>query len=254
MKLSDGKIELVRRGNKVVYQDQDRLVKVFNVQKPASDVYNEALNVARVQEAGVRTPHILEVSRTDDGSWALSMSFIKGKNLAQLMQEHPEKTMEYLEQFVSLQKELHSITAPLLNRQKDKLTRMVTACKELDATTRYDLQMRIDGMQSGAKVCHGDYVPSNVIVNEVDGKLYICDWAHVTEGLPAVDAAITYMLMSVEHPDLAEAYLECYSRLCDTPRQIIHYWLPVVAAAELTRKRHIDESHLRRWLSVGDFE
>ena len=44
MKLSDSKTELARRLNKVVYQDGNRVVKVFNDQKPASDVFNEALN------------------------------------------------------------------------------------------------------------------------------------------------------------------------------------------------------------------
>ena len=51
MLLPDSKTELVRRGNKVVYDLGDKIVKVFNETKPVSDVFNEALNLARMSAA-----------------------------------------------------------------------------------------------------------------------------------------------------------------------------------------------------------
>ena len=59
MELSDSKQVIVERHNKVVYVDGGRIVKVFKATKPASDVFNEALNIARVIEAGVRVPKVL---------------------------------------------------------------------------------------------------------------------------------------------------------------------------------------------------
>ena len=56
MLLPDSKTELVRRGNKVVYDLGDKIVKVFNETKPVSDVFNEALNLARINECGIRQP------------------------------------------------------------------------------------------------------------------------------------------------------------------------------------------------------
>ena len=56
MLLPDSKTELVRRGNKVVYDLGDKIVKVFNETKPVSDVFNEALNLARINECGIRSP------------------------------------------------------------------------------------------------------------------------------------------------------------------------------------------------------
>ena len=47
MKLPENKVELVKRGNKVVYDLGDKIVKVFNETKPLSDVFNEALNLKR---------------------------------------------------------------------------------------------------------------------------------------------------------------------------------------------------------------
>lgn len=258
MKLSMNKVELVRRKNKVVYQDSDRLIKVFNNEKPAADVFNEALNFARVEGAGIRTPEILEVSRVEEGehagSWALATRFIHGKTLAQIAAEDPQNTDRYLEQLVELQKEVHGHVAPLLNRQKDKLSRMISSCHDIDPTTRYDLEMRVDGMHSGMRVCHGDFIPSNVILSDEDHCLYLVDWAHVTAGNPEVDAAMTFLLLTMEDKELANRYLGVYSIKTDTPKQLIHYWLPVVAAAELSRGRGVQEEFLRGLIKVGDYE
>lgn len=249
MILSDGKVELVRRHNKVVYQDGNRLVKVFNEQKPGSDVFNEALNDARVSEAGGRVPKVLEVSQIKDGewegSWALALKFIPGSTLEELIQQDKSNLEEYLEMFVQLQINIQTADAPLLNRQKDKLRRMINGCKTIDPTVRYDLQMRLDGLKGGTKVCHGDFVASNVIIPDDGSSPFVCDWAHVTAGVPEVDAAQTYLLLQVKHPERADMYLDMYSKMSDTPKQLIFHWVPVVAAAELARGRQKREKFLR---------
>ena len=100
----------------------------------------------------------------------------------------------------------------------------------------------------------GDFNPTNVIVGD-DGELYVCDWAHVTQGLPEADAAMTYILFNVEYPEKAEAYLDLYSKKADVPKQKIHYWVPVVAAAELSRNRKESEEFLKSWIDVAnDYE
>ena len=94
MELSDSKQVIVERHNKVVYVDGGRIVKVFKATKPASDVFNEALNIARVIEAGVRVPKVLEVSQVTDGSWALSTEYVEGVTMRSLM-DAAEGTPEY---------------------------------------------------------------------------------------------------------------------------------------------------------------
>ena len=72
MKLPENKVELVKRGNKVVYDLGDKIVKVFNETKPLSDVFNEALNLARINECGIRSPKVLQVSEIENGGgWAM---------------------------------------------------------------------------------------------------------------------------------------------------------------------------------------
>ena len=68
MILPESKTEIVRHSNKVVYGLGDKIAKVFNENKPVSDVFNEALNLARINEADIRSPKALEVSQVE-GRW-----------------------------------------------------------------------------------------------------------------------------------------------------------------------------------------
>lgn len=255
MILPDSKVELVRRGNKVVYDLGDKIAKVFNETKPVSDVFNEALNLARINECGIRSPKALEVEQVegDEPGWALITSKIPGITLSEKIEAEPQRFGEYLEQFVDLQIEIHGHTSPLLNRQNDKYARMINSLESINATTRYNLRERLDGLTKGAAVCHGDFNPSNVIVSE-DGTLSVCDWAHATQGSAAADVAMTYLLFSIQSKEQAEAYLDTYCERADMPKQVVRQWLPVIAASELARKRKVNESFLMSWIDVFDYQ
>lgn len=254
MILPDTKVELARRGNKVVYDLGDKVVKVFNETKPVSDVFNEALNLARINECGIRSPRALEVTQIEDGGWALVTSKVPGTTLAEKMTADPARFYEYLEQFVDLQIEIHSFRSPLLPRQRDKYARMINSLEELNASTRYDLLQRLDGMKLETNVCHGDFNPTNVIVGD-DDQLYVCDWAHATQGAPAADAAMTYLLFALQDKQQADAYLELYCDRADEPVQIVRSYLSIVAASELARKRGgANDEFLMSCIDVFDYQ
>ena len=255
MILPETKTELVRRGNKVVYDLGDKIAKVFNETKPVSDVFNEALNLARINECGIRSPKALEVTKLegDEAGWALITTKVPGVTLAEKIEAEPQRFGEYLEQFVDLQIEIHGYTSPLLTRQDDKYARMINSLEAINATTRYNLLERLDGLKKGTAVCHGDFNPSNVIVSE-DGTLSVCDWAHATQGAPAADVAMTYLLFSLTSKEQAEAYLDTYCERADMAKQIVRQWLPVIAASELARKRKVNEEFLMSWVDVFDYQ
>ena len=255
MILPETKTELVRRGNKVVYDLGDKIAKVFNETKPVSDVFNEALNLARINECGIRSPKALEVTKLegDEAGWALITTKVPGVTLAEKIEAEPQRFGEYLEQFVDLQIEIHGYTSPLLNRQGDKYARMINSLEAINATTRYNLLERLDGLKKGTA---GFNVNNNliyVIVSE-DGTLSVCDWAHATQGAPAADVAMTYLLFSLTSKEQAEAYLDTYCERADMAKQIVRQWLPVIAASELARKRKVNEEFLMSWVDVFDYQ
>ena len=106
---------IAKRENKVIYRVGDSVVKVFDHHYSKADILNEALNQARVEEIGLDIPKVRTVSKTEDGQWAITLDYVEGKTLAQLMEENPEKTDEYLELFVDLQIKIHSMKAPNIN-------------------------------------------------------------------------------------------------------------------------------------------
>ena len=240
------------RTAKTVYRDGDLCVKVFNEDFSKADVLNEALNQARIEEIGLNIPKIHEVTKID-GKWAIVSDFIKGKTLQQLMDEDPDKKDEYLNMFVDLQLTVLSKTCPLLNKLKDKMNQKISMA-ELDATTRYDLHTRLNGMPKHNKVCHGDFNPSNIIIAE-DGTPYIIDWSHATQGNGAADAARTYLLFWLKGDiETAKQYLDLFCKKSDTAKQYVQKWMPIVAASQSVKGNEKEREFLLSWVNVVDYE
>ena len=240
------------RNNKTIYRDGDRCVKVFDTDYSKADVLNEALNQARIEETGLNIPKIVEVTMVE-GKWAIVSEFIKGKTLQQLMDEDVEKKDEYIEMLVDLQLDVHSKVCPLLNKLKDKMNRKISA-SELDATTRYDLHTRLEGMPKHNKVCHGDFNPSNIIIAE-DGTAYILDWSHATQGNASADAARTYLLFWLNGDiEGAKKYLDLFCEKSKTEKQYVQKWMPIVAASQSVKGNEKEREFLLSWVNVVDYE
>ena len=50
---------MATRADKTIYRDGDKVIKVFDASKKKSDVLNEALNQARVEETSLKIPMTL---------------------------------------------------------------------------------------------------------------------------------------------------------------------------------------------------
>lgn len=241
------------RTNKTVYQDGDKTIKVFDSDYSKADILNEALNQARIEETELDIPKILGVT-TLEGKWAIVSEFIKGKTLDQLMFENPSKYYDYLEEFVRLQIKVHNTKAPLVGKLKDKMHRKIDQA-DLDPTISYELHTRLAGMPTHEKVCHGDFNPSNIIIREEDGKPFIIDWSHVTQGNASADVARTYLLFWLDG-DIsgADDYLDMYCKLSGTDKRYIQRWLPIVAASQSVKGKKEEREFLLSWVNVVEFE
>ena len=240
------------RNSKTIYRDGDNCIKVFDSDYSKADVLNEALNQARVEETGLNIPKIKEVTMID-GKWAIISEYIQGKTLDRLMKEDPEKKEDYLEMFVNLQIEVLSKTCPLLTKLKDKMNRKISLT-DLDANTRYELHTRLDSMPKHNKLCHGAFNPSNIIVGD-DGKTYIIDWSHATQGNGSADVARTYLLFWLKGDMIgAEEYLNLYCQKTGVSKQLIQKWMPIVAASQSVKGHEKEKEFLLSWVNVVDYE
>lgn len=243
---------IAEREKKTIYRDGDKAVKVFDSDFLKSDILNEALNQARIEETNLNIPSIRAINMVD-GKWAIVSDFIEGETLDKLMKENPDKADEYLELFVELQLVVHAQKSPLLNKLKDKMKRKIDET-ELNATIRYELHTRLESMPKHNKVCHGDFNPSNIIITE-DGTPYILDWSHASQGNAAADAAITYLLFKLSGDDeTAEKYMKLYCLKSDTARQYVEKWLPIVAAAQSVKGKPEEKELLLKWTDVVEYD
>ena len=245
---------LAERKDKIIYKDGDTVIKLFGSSYPKSDILNEALNHARVEETGLPIPSIRAVS-VIDGKWAITIDYIEGRTLEEIMIDDPDNFEKYLEQMVDLQLMVHTKRSPLLNNIKDKMKRKISSLDdgEIDDMTRYDLNTRLESMSRHNKVCHGDFNPSNIIVSS-DGSCHIIDWSHATQGNASADAARTYLLFALKDKAKADIYLDIFCRKSNIAKQYVQGWLPIVAASQLVKKNPEEEKFLKSWIDVIDYQ
>ena len=233
--------------DKTIYRDGDKCIKMFNSRYTKAQVLNEALNQTIIEETGISVPKILEVTVIND-KWAIVMEFIEGKLLSELIEENPDKKEEYLELFLNLQVDVHSKNAPLLKKSKDRISQHI-AESDLDATTRYHLCSMVEEMPKHSKVCHGDFVPSNIIVKE-DGSAYIIDWPHASRGNSSADAAQTYLSFMFNPGTFdAETYLKAFCEKSGIPEVTVRKWIPIIAASKTIKAYEREKEAL---MNIGE--
>jgi aminoglycoside phosphotransferase (APT) family kinase protein len=248
---------IVERPNKTVYLEDGKVYKIMGNEYPASDVFNEALNLAAVGETSLKVPKIVEV-RQMDGKWAIVWEYIAGTTLQDKMRDEPDRFEEFLERFVDIQLEMHRYKAPRLPGLIEKMHRKIRA-SGLDATSRYALHARLDGMPRHTKLCHGDFIPGNIVITGND-EAYITDWSHATQGNASADAAQTWLILSLyrdlfpENPDIPDRYLELFCAKSDTALQYVKKWIAIAAAAQLEKKKAEERNFLLRQVNTAEYE
>ncbi len=246
--------KLISDGGKVqVYEQDGYAVKVFkDIHEPKSVVLYEALTHTRVEETGYsRIPPLEEVKKVD-GRWAVVYKFIKGKNLAELMRENPEKADEYLSLMVDLQIEINACRSAKISKLKDYLKRSIEGLDMIDDVKKYELLTRLESMPKHVKLCHGEFTPENVIVN--DDGIFVVDWLKAKQGNASADIAKTYLSFCLSHrTEYAEKYLKLYCSKTGTAVKYVQDWLPIVAAAQLKFKRPEERELLLTWIDIADY-
>ena len=176
---------IATRKTKTVYKDENKTIKLFIENYSKANILNEALIQSRVEEnTDLPISKLIEVTKIEN-RWALVTEYIEGTPLDVLMKNHPEKEDEYINFFIDIQKEILSKKVSLLNRIKDKYRRKLTDSNYIEDSVKYELLQRLEGIKNHDKLCHGDFVPSNVIIKE-NGEYTIIDWSHATQGNAAV--------------------------------------------------------------------
>ena len=238
-----------------VYESDGCAVRVYRDAKYKEKCLYAALTHARVETtlgaSSLKIPVLHEVSLID-GKWAISMDWINGKTLGMLIDENPDKADVYIDKLVDIQCEIHKQYMPLLSKLKDKLARQIKALDQIDEIKKYELLTRLDSMPKHIKLCHNNFSPDCVIIN--DEGTYVLNWGSARQGNASADAAKTFLLLSLKRPELAESFIDKYCQKTGTSKHYVQQWLPIVAAAQLDRGIEEQKELLMRWLDVFDWQ
>ena len=243
---------IAERPDKTIYRDGDKLIKLFGEAYSKSDILNEALNQARVAETGLHIPRVHEVTVLG-GRPAIVMDYIEGTTYGELLKKYPEKREELIRELVVIQRSVHAKKHLLLTKYIDKL-KMKILRTDLDASTRYDLSMRLDDMRRHTHVCHGDFIPSNVILTK-DGTPYIIDWSHASQGNSTADATKSYLLLCMAgEKAFAARYIAAFCAEAGATADYVREWIPLIAAAQLYHCTQPEKrAMLLQWTYEEDF-
>ena len=219
------------RTDKIVYRNGNTVLKVFDPSYSTADIFNEALNQARIEETGFPVPKIMEILKLD-GKWAIRREYAEGTTLQRLMQEKPQNLGSYLDLFTDVQREIFSLKAKQLNRQKNKLAQRISRAPIPDEK-REALLENLFNLPDGDATLHGDFIPSNLVLLPQGGHC-VLDWTHVTEGNEKEDVARTYLqLLRRFGENAAECYLSLYLSKTGSRRGDVYIWMPFATVALL---------------------
>ena len=235
-----------------IYRFGDKTVRLFKDSVRKSSVLHIALTHSRVEETGLKIPTLHEVT-VINGRWAIIMDCADGKTLEEMMSDHPEKLDQYLENMVDLQIEIHSKSVPKLSKLKDALSRRINELDCIDDVKRYELLTRLESMPKHTKLCHGNFIPSNIIVGP-DGEFTVLNWAKARQGNASADVAHTYLMFAMKDHALADRYLDLFCRKTHTSKKYVQDWLPIVAAARMIDGADEEKEFLSDWIDIASYE
>lgn len=204
----DGCEKLGQGGNGSVYRlDEDTIVKVYKpwMSLEAIDREREFARTAFIN--GIPSVIAFDVVRVGD-CLGVVFELLKSDTLGHAMREHPEKLVEYTDQYVELAKALHSTHVPsgsftriqdVMHERADNLDKWCSA-EEIGL-----LHSLIDSIPDTDTVTHNDLHPGNIMIQ--DGELVLIDMPEVTMGPPICDLVSIFRDM-ISAPKTSPAIIE----------------------------------------------
>lgn len=245
-----------------IYPWQDgKVLKLARAWVPADWLDTEYRIAKIVHATGLNVPEPLE--RVDmEGRPGIVYTRVDGKTMLAHIGAAPHKSLGFARTLARLHADLHTHPgAPDLPDIKDRLRRKIEAVEGAPDDIREKVLEKLDALEEGDRLLHGDFHPDNVILTPA-GKGFlpvIIDWPDASRGHPLADVARTSLLIRAgglpENPILRllvglfrtafhRVYLTTYFKHSPHPRAELKTWLLPVTFARLSE----DIASERKWL------
>jgi uncharacterized protein (TIGR02172 family) len=231
-----------------IYEWQsEEVLKLFHEIRSEQEVRREFHLARAVQVTGL-APRVNEVIQVDQ-RWGIVYQHVQGISLVEAMQNDSSNTLYFAKHFAELHARIHTFNDVAgLPSQLERLEKKILATPLLTTTLQQKVIAHLETLLTARILCHGDFHPGNVLVEE--DKFFVIDWADATLGQPLADVTRTILILeglAAAEPSLAPlvnnfktAYLENYFALRPGSEKDLVLWRPVIAAARLREGIHQD--------------
>lgn len=179
---------LGKGGNGSVYRlDEDKIVKVYKPWMKKEDIDRERVFARNAVINGVPSVIAYDLVRCND-CFGVVFEMINSKTLGATIQQNPDRIDEYVDKYVALAKQLHSIHAAkgMFTNIKDLLhTRVPQIAPWTTDKERNLLDSLIDCLPNCDTLLHNDLHPGNIMIQ--DGELVLIDMPEMTTGPVTLD-------------------------------------------------------------------
>jgi aminoglycoside phosphotransferase (APT) family kinase protein len=213
-----------------VFEWGSRAVKLYPCAAAKQTAFGEAAIHAAVEVLGLPVPAIWGVQKIS-GRWGIVFDRVSGASFAEQMRSDAAAIPQYLQILARLHTRIHAHPANLFSSLKGWLATSITRAMPLDEPRKQILLNGLKDMPDGDRLCHGDFHPMNVLGDA--SQPIVIDWPNACRGDPAGDVCRSYPILKLHADEVAEPYLDAYSRVAGVPRNTILDCLAYVAAARL---------------------
>lgn len=222
------------------------VLKLFHDWCPDEWVRYEAEMARAVQVAGLPVPAAGEIVEIGD-RLGLTYQRVEGSTMFEEMSARPWTLPRSSRLLAELQAGMHDDnTVTGLPLQRQRLENKIREAEGLSPDLRAAALEALAAMPEGARLCHGDFHPANVLMT--DRGPVVIDWIDATLGRPLADVArSSVLLMGVRAPGSRASwvqklmvewhhriYLRHYFRLRPGGEDEYRAWRPIVAAARMS--------------------
>jgi hypothetical protein len=229
----------------------------------------QAAAIEAAAASGVRVPAVFSET-TVMGRPGLVMERIDGADYLTLMGKQPWLVFSVGSLSGRVHAKLHeAVASDALPELRALLRTRIQTCPRVPEELATFAIKVLDGLPDGAKLCHGDFHPGNLLRSK-EGPVVI-DWTNATRGDPDADVARTNLMLRVGEPPpgspvivrvlariggriLLWRYLSAYRRQRPVDDQVLSRWAIPIAAARIAEGIESEIPTLLRFLEKARVE
>lgn len=193
-------MRMISKGNtaEILEQDENLICKLFYPGYPKIFIEHEFDNAKAVFELGIKTPMAHNLICVDERD-GIVYDRVIGETLSDKMNSASEEELiAWTDRFADIHKELLSHHIDNVVDYKDFL--------KMFAADSVEVTEKINELENGNCLLHGDFHPANIMVDE-DNQLILIDMMNICKGPAIYDVARTYFLLENDKR-LQNKYLE----------------------------------------------